>query len=80
MLSRLTKDSKLSAGKNNVQPLVGRCPNWNIYDFKLDSGYKPKNSEVNFSENPIDDDQKDLVIKKDGLGPLFQRLRKDKLL
>ncbi len=55
MPSRLTKDSKLSGGKNNVQPLYGIPPNWNFYNFKLDSGYKPKNSDVDFSKNPSDD-------------------------
>ena len=76
MPSRLTKDSKLSAGKNDIQPIVGRWPNWNLYDFKLDSGYKPKNSEVNLSENPTDDESKGSSNKKRWFRTFISKIKK----
>ncbi len=76
MPSRLTKDSKLSGGKNNVQPLTGRSTNWNLYNFKLDSGYKPKNSEVNFGKNPFDDKLEGSSNKKGWLRTFISKIKK----
>jgi hypothetical protein len=76
MPSRLTKDSKLSGGKNNVQHLTGRSTNWNLYNFKLDSGYKPKKSDVNFKENPFDNKSEGPNNKKGWWRTLILKIKK----
>ena len=79
MARRLTNSSsKLSEGKNDIQVMTGRSTNWNVYNYKLDSGFKPSKSKGSNSDSPFGNQESANTKKNSWWKSFFLKIKRDR--